>query len=370
MIKINIKSEIMKRFVTLFIVLSLASAVLVSYGQTQPKIVFDKLEHNFGSFSESTGIQTTTFEFTNKGASPLILNSVNASCGCTTPEWTREPVAPGARGIIKVSYNPANRPGAFSKTVSVQSNAENPLVILTISGTVEERPKTIAELYPREIGSLRAKMNHISFPAIKNNEVKTEVLELVNDGDKAVATGIKNAPSHLKVTIDPQTIPAKGKGLMTVVFDAKAANTYGFVTNRIYLTLDGVNDYNFSVGVSTNIEEDFSALNPAELANAPVVAFNTLSTDFGDIAQGVKSEFTFEMTNKGKSNLIIRNVRSSCGCTAVSPSKTVVGPGEKVPVKVVFDSTGKKGRQSKTVTVITNDPKNPTTTLRISSNVL
>jgi len=68
--------------------------------------------------------------------------------------------------------------------------------------------------------------------------------------------------------------------------------------------------------------------------------------------------------------LIIRDVKSSCGCTAVSPSKNIVTANESVPLKVVFDSTGKSGRQNKTITVITNDPKNPTTVLRISSNIL
>jgi len=360
----------MKRISSFFLTLLLVAAASSVFAQAQPKIVFDKTEHNFGSFQESAGVQTTTFEFTNKGATPLILNSVTASCGCTTPEWTRQPVAPGARGMIKVSYNPANRPGAFSKSVTVQSNAENSTVVLIISGKVEERPKTIAEMYPREIGSLRATQNNISFPVIKNNEVKTESLELVNDTDKPVAVGFKTVPSHIKVTVVPETIPAKGKGLLTVVYDAKAANTYGFASHRIYLSLDGSSDYKNSIGVSATIEEDFASLSPAELASAPVATFNTLAYDFGDINQGDKKEYTFELKNEGKRDLLIRNVRSSCGCTAVSPSKNIIAPGETAPIKVVFDSTGKKGRQSKTVSVITNDPKNSTATLRISTNIL
>ncbi len=360
----------MKRISSFFMIVLLVAAASVVFGQEKPKIVFDKTEHNFGSFQESAGVQTTTFDFTNKGTTPLILNSVNASCGCTTPEWTRQPIAPGAKGMIKVSYNPANRPGAFSKSVSVQSNAENANVVLIISGKVEEREKTLAELYPREIGSLRAKQNHISFPTIKNNEVKTETLELVNDTDKPVAVGFKTVPSHIKVTVEPQTIPAKGRGMLTVVYDAKAANTYGFASHRIYLSLDGSSDYKNSIGVSSTIEEDFGSLSAAELASAPVATFNTLAYDFGDIKQGEKKEYTFELKNSGKRELLIRNVRSSCGCTAVSPSKNVIAPGETAPVKVVFDSTGKKGRQSKTVTVITNDPKNSSATLRISTNIL
>jgi hypothetical protein len=75
--------------------------------------------------------------------------------------------------------------------------------------------------------------------------------------------------------------------------------------------------------------------------------------------QGEKKDHTFNLTNDGKSELIIRNVRSSCGCTAVAPSKKVIAPGESVPIKVTFDSRGKRGRQSKSITVITNDPKKP-----------
>ena len=86
--------------------------------------------------------------------------------------------------------------------------------------------------------------------------------------------------------------------------------------------------------------------------------------------QGDKKDHTFSLKNEGKSDLIIRNVRSSCGCTAVAPSKKVIAAGETAPIDVTFDSRGKRGRQSKTITVITNDPKNSTTTLRISGNVI
>ena len=359
----------MKKLFTLTLVLLAAGFINFAASQGKPKIVFDKTEHNYGSFKESDGIQTATFEFTNQGSSPLILNNVSASCGCTAPEWTRQPVPPGGKGVIKLAYNPANRPGAFSKTATVHSNAETPMVVLTISGRVEERERTIAELYPREIGELRAERNHISFPTIKQNEVKTEQLELVNDTDKPITVGFRQLPPFIKATVQPQTIPAKGKGMLTVTYDASGANTYGFASHRIYLSLNGSNDYKSSIGVSATIEEDFSNLSAADLANAPVASFNTTSYDFGDMKSGDKKEYTFELSNKGKRDLIIRNVRSSCGCTAVSPSKNVIAPGETAPIKVVFDSTGKKGRQSKTVTVITNDPKNATTTLRVSTNI-
>jgi hypothetical protein len=140
--------------------------------------------------------------------------------------------------------------------------------------------------------------------------------------------------------------------------------------HRIYLNIDGKDDYRSSIAVSTTLEEDFSKLSADDLKNAPAVTYDMQSFDFGDIKPGTKSEHTFNLKNTGKKDLVIRDVKSSCGCTAVSPSKNIIPSGESVPLKVVFDSTGKSGRQNKTITIITNDPKNPTSVLRISSNIV
>jgi hypothetical protein len=358
----------MKQLVRFFFALGLVAITLTAMAQ-KPQIVFENLEHNYGGFKESDGVQTTTFKFTNKGDVPLVLSNVRAACGCTTPKWTREPVAPNGSGEIQVSYDPRNRPGAFNKTVMVSSNAENGTTVLRITGRVEERERTLAELYPRQIGSLRVKTNHISFARLTENEVKTQDMELVNDTEKPIKVGFRTVPGHVTAKVEPETIPANGKGKLVVTYNAKEANTFGFASHRIYLSLDGSNDYRASVGVSATIEEDFSNLSAEDMAKAPVAKFSESSYDFGEMKQGEKKDHTFSLSNDGKSELIIRNVRSSCGCTAVAPSKKVIAPGESVPIKVTFDSRGKRGRQSKSITVITNDPKTPTSMLRVSCNI-
>lgn len=350
----------------IFVLLILASTAMA---QSAANIVFEKQTHDFGSFLESAGVQTTSFKFKNDGDAPLVLSNVRASCGCTTPKWTREPVPPGGSGEIQVSYNPKNRPGSFNKSVTVTSNAAVKTVVLRITGQVAPREKTLAEQYPRQIGPLRVKSNYLSFAKMKQGDVVTKELELVNDTDKPVEVGFRTVPNHLKATAEPTTIPAKSRGKVIVTYDTKAANTYGFASHRIYLSLDGSKDYKSSIGISATIEEDFSNLTPEQLANAPVAKFEPTTFDFGEMNQGDKKTHTFMLTNVGKSDLLIRNVRSSCGCTAVAPSKKVIAPGEEAPIQVTFDSRGKRGRQSKSITVITNDPKTPTTTLRISSNV-
>lgn len=100
------------------------------------KIVFEKLVHDF-AIIEIGGDGTCVFKFKNEGTVPLVLSNVKASCGCTTPSWTKDPVLPNTTGEIKVKYD-TKRVGNFSKTITVTSNAETPTVVLKITGEVKE----------------------------------------------------------------------------------------------------------------------------------------------------------------------------------------------------------------------------------------
>ncbi len=96
---------------------------------------WDNTAHDFGKIKQGTPV-THEFKFTNSGKVPLVITNVQASCGCTTPDWTKEPVMPGGQGFIKATYNAAS-PGAFSKTVTVTANIESGFVQLTIKGEVQ-----------------------------------------------------------------------------------------------------------------------------------------------------------------------------------------------------------------------------------------
>lgn len=97
--------------------------------------------HNFGKIPQGRPA-TYVFEIINAGQQPLKLDNVQASCGCTTPEWSRDPIAPGATAQIKVGYN-AHAEGAFAKTVTIMYNG-NLTKTLTITGEVYKTPMTSA----------------------------------------------------------------------------------------------------------------------------------------------------------------------------------------------------------------------------------
>jgi len=127
----------MKRILFLMIVLCATGLASAQQKEAAITVVGDAV-HDFGDIKETGGTVFHNFTVLNNGELPLVISRVVASCGCTTPEWTKEPIAPGKTGDIKVSYDPNGRPGAFTKTVAVYSNGKTGNYVLTIKGDVKQ----------------------------------------------------------------------------------------------------------------------------------------------------------------------------------------------------------------------------------------
>lgn len=108
--------------------------------ETGSKIEFSKETHDYGTIKYGAD-GSCTFEFQNTGNEPLIISNAKGSCGCTVPEWPKEPIAPGAKGKITVKYD-TKRPGAINKSVTITSNAVNePTKVIRIKGNVLPAPE-------------------------------------------------------------------------------------------------------------------------------------------------------------------------------------------------------------------------------------
>ncbi|MHC1737554.1 MAG: DUF1573 domain-containing protein [Ignavibacteriaceae bacterium] len=101
----------------------------------------------------------------------------------------------------------------------------------------------------------------------------------------------------------------------------------------------------------------------------PKIKFESTQHDFGKIKEGKISQYTFKFTNLGKETLVVSNVQTSCGCTAAVVQGKELKPAESGSIQIEFDSTGRLGRNSKTIVVMSNDPVNPVTTLTIYAEV-
>ncbi len=108
------------------------------------KFSFKEESHNFGTIEEGT-IAKHDFEFTNTGEAPLVITNAQGSCGCTVPEWPREPIAPGETGKIHVEFNSTNRTGNQTKQVTLTANTIPNKKILRISAQVNPKDKNQEE---------------------------------------------------------------------------------------------------------------------------------------------------------------------------------------------------------------------------------
>lgn len=118
----------MKKFAWLF-VLSMVAAFTVNAQEAAaekkgPEIKFDEESHDFGDITQGDRVEHV-FAFTNVGTEPLVLSRVLTTCGCTAPSWPKEPVAPGEKGEVKVSFNSAGKMGMQNKVITIISNATN-----------------------------------------------------------------------------------------------------------------------------------------------------------------------------------------------------------------------------------------------------
>jgi hypothetical protein len=359
----------MKRLLLFISVMIFGVAVNAQFAQT--KMQLSETEHNFGTFKEEAGRQTFDFIVTNTGTDPLVIQNVVASCGCTTPEWTKQPIPAGGKGKVTAIYDPKGRPGAFNKTLSVYTNTKPEVTVLIIKGEVAPREKTVEELFTFPVGAVRFESNHLAFTNVKKTEKKIRIMQLVNTSTAPVKVEFDGLPAHLTIKANPETLKPGQKGMVEGTYDATKNQGWGNVSDMVKIKLNGALQENVYYYVSANLVEDFSSLSKDEQLNAPVFKVASTTVELGKIKGSTQNEVEFKFTNEGKSDLLIRHIRSTCGCTAVQQGSQGVGikPGESSSIKAVFNSGSYVGKVTKAIYVYTNDPKNSEVMLMLNAEV-
>jgi hypothetical protein len=302
---------------------------------------------------EANGPVSHVFTFKNTGNAPLVIQNVETSCGCTSPEYTKEPVQPGKSGIVKATFDPAGRPNYFDKNLTVISNAETNRVVLNIKGNVEAKVLTVEEQYPYAIDKVRFKNSIFELYRILSTGIRTENLEVINTGSTPAVLVFENVPDYINIKADPVSIPAGAKGMISCTYNAAKKKDYGYVTDDITVKIKGVKG---TLTVRANIDEDFSALTPAELEKAPVAAAEKTNHQFDKIKKGSKVNAAFEIKNEGKTDLTIRKITSDCDCVQSSIDSHTVKPGKSTTLKLELTAND-LGEKFYGTTVITNSPK-------------
>lgn len=347
----------MKPIVLLMILLSIS---LSGKSENNAAIEFQAKTHDFGELSEG-GLATCDFIFTNTGKSPLVIQRVVTSCGCTTPEYPKEPIAAEASASIKVSYNTLNRPGAFHKTITVYSNDPNaPCVVLLITGNVIAKTKTINEDYPVNMDGFRLKKADIYLSDTKIGNVYTETIEVINTNSKPINVSFYKLPKFIQATLSKSNLLPNEPGLLTLRYTPALTKDFGKREDFFFVVTNSKDkeNQNHKIRVRSNITEDFSKLSVEQRNNAPSANYTDNRIQLGKMAGRAHKIVTSTLTNSGKSPLCIRKISTEYNGLKVTPEKKVILPGESTKLKIDFFSGSFSGTVNQRIVIITNDPQN------------
>jgi hypothetical protein len=344
----------------------LVFAVIGAHAQGPTTLVFDKTTHDFGEIDQKGGPQTFSFEFTNKGTEPVIIQNVTASCGCTTPDWTKEPVPAGGRGYVKATYAPSSVQ-QFDKTITVYSSGVPASKTLHIRGRVVAQAPKLEEKYPIAYESLRLRKAEISLGRITQGASKRDSVEIINTGNDPLTLAFTNVPKHITIESVPAKLQKGATGFIRSTINTAAAKTqeWGNVKQVIGITVNGKAVSDAKLSIIAFVEDDFSK---ADYEKAPAVSLKETTYNFNTVTAGTKVNAEFEITNTGKSTLLIRKTYAEYAGLTVSAPKSIKA-GEKAIVKAVLDTKGEEGNKFYSITLATNAPSQSAPVLLITGTV-
>lgn len=204
--------------------------------------------------------------------------------------------------------------------------------------------------------------NSFDFGDIKQGETVSHTFVLTNSGGDLLKINNVQASCGCTAASPEKTELAPGESTnLTVKF-----NSTGRMGNQVKTVKVFTNDLQspeMTITISGNV------VIGEQSGGVPTIYFPEVQHDFGQVSEGEKVNYTFSFINKGTSELIIKDVKSSCGCTAALLSSSNIKPGQEGTIVVEFDTKNRSGKNSKTVTVQSNDPKDPTKILTIYADI-
>lgn len=346
-------------------------AVLAATGRaTGPEVRFVETTYDFGAFDENDGTVKCVFTYVNTGDEPLTIVASRATCGCTSSSYTKEAVEPGDSGYVEVSYNPTGRPGRFSKKVYVDFNTERPRQTLLIKGVVIGGSNTLRGRYPVDAGALKLRSGNILLGEVTNGKSKTAFFEAYNATADSLTPRWVGLPRGVKVDTATPTV-GPGEQVTYTLFFVPEKDMYGIYTDTLRLqAAPGLQPVD--VGMIAIVDEDFTRMTPGQRRDAPAIEFESTTLDFGDIDRNggpVTRSFTF--SNTGKSTMHVRRVYTTDPGITVTTTADKLKHGKEAVVNVTVDpmsipSEILNGR----ISVIVNDPRNPTSVVRAVGQIV
>ncbi len=333
----------------------------------QPRISSNKETHNFGQIEWKKPV-TVEYSITNTGNQPLVLTNITTSCACAVAEWTKEPIAPGAKGMVKATFD-AKALGHFEKTVGIYSNATPNLVYLKFAGEVVREVKDFSKTLPFLIGKIRLDCEEFAFPDVYQGQKNTITFNIANLSDRPYEPVLMHLPPYLKMEAEPKVLLKGKKGTVKLTLDASQLKDYGLTQTSVYLSRfsgDKVSEEN-EIPISAILLPNFSGMTAKDSLDAPALHVSETNIDLSiPLIKKQKVNYDILIANSGKSPLVISKLQVFNSSVAVKLKKTVLPPDGMTKLRITIrkrDVGNKKHRLR--ILMITNDPLRPKVEINI-----
>ncbi len=357
----------MKKYTSLFLSLILFASTVFAGGGT---LKFEKPIHNFGTIIETEGNAEYVFRFTNTGRGPIRILQILTSCGCTTSDYTKTAVNPGESGYVKAIFDPKDRQGPFSRTLTVVTNGLPETYVLTVEGSVGSPNKELLAAFPYQIGSVRFSNKELVLPQMKEDKIDTIYLSVYNPSSKSLT--IRNVITPYPVSGDVRNkiiLPSGGDDLL-FTFNGALCKGYGPRVDTLKLITNDETEHTKTFLIKSNIVQNFDKLTPQEKADAPVFVSDSTDGRIAELYQGEIGVYEFLVENKGKSDLLVKGYYSDCKCMTARFEKDKLKKGSKGKLIVTLNTKRMHRDVTRKITVITNDPKHSEQVFTIRTKVV
>jgi hypothetical protein len=387
---------------TIRILIALTALILIAAGPAAAQSTYgdvvsvDKTVNDFGDIYTDQGAVSCTFTFKNISNKPILLLQAVSSCGCTTTEWTREPIQPGKTGTVNAVFDNNDGPYPFDKTVTVYvSELKNPIV-LHLRGTAHENVRPLKETYSLIIGNMGIKSLDVKAGTLSQRESKSGTISVANVGRTPMKLEFKNVSDGLTLEVFPNPIPVRSVATLTYTIKASrerwGKNWYYFTpvidgreykaTGKISAAEEPVDDLHFytepnkrigigkgEIGIWAVTKENFAGIPQETKEEMSNPSFTKSTVSFGKLASGAKTTLTFEYTNKGKQDCVFYKLDADCSNVKVKEMEKTA-PGKKGKIVVELDTKGMpKGENIIALTLITNSALRPVISLQIAGTI-
>ena len=340
-------------------------------GAVDRQLIWERNLIDIGSVMQEDGEVYAEFFFVNKSNFPIFIEEVITECGCTTASYTTDTLALDKIGSVKISYDPTDRGGPFSKMIIVKTNIDSEGDSLFLEGYNIPFPEDIPKHYSYGPGGIGFNSNQVNMGNVFTNEPKIKQIDFFNDKDAPLMLDREAVvvPDHIEVKLSPLVIQPKSRGILEIYYDGGTKDDLGFFEDQIEIAFTDKEEPSVPFRVTAVVHEYFGPISRGELPYLPKLTPSELEVDLNRISSNMPVSKIITLTNNGGAPLNIRKIVSNCECLVFSLEKNDLEVGETVDLLFTFDPKGRKGIDHKRLSIFSNDPLNPTKTIVIRSRI-